>query len=167
MESHQALSGWAQFFGAMLALIVTYLTAFVPLWHRKRQLKGAATRLLANGYEMIESYHRTSAHFLPFPLSIRTAALTMTSVADEIDRFPIFELEDQGSRSVARYLVTTATTLKTLSLFLDQIASELESREATAEDQDMIRTFLAERLNLMRAMLSGAELRRPEWPAAS
>lgn len=93
LEAHDKLAGWAQFLGAMLALLLTYLTAFAPLWRRKRQLCRAATRLLSNGYEAIESYHRTSAHFLPFPLSIRVAAMTM--MAEEIDRFPIFELDDQ------------------------------------------------------------------------
>lgn len=49
LEAHQALSGWAQFFGAMLALLVTCLTAFAPLWRRKKQLKSSACRLLSNG----------------------------------------------------------------------------------------------------------------------
>jgi hypothetical protein len=165
LEMHENLSGWAQFFGAMLALLLTYLTAFSPLWRRKRQLKRAALRLLSNGYEAIESYHRTSGNFLPFPLSMRTAALTMTGVADEIDRFPIFELDDQGSRSIARHLVAVAMTLKALRLFLEAIAAELEGREATVEDQETIRAFVGERLDSVRAIMSGAELKRPEWPA--
>ncbi|PTQ12156.1 hypothetical protein CLG96_06245 [Sphingomonas oleivorans] len=164
LEAHDKLSGWAQFLGAMLALLLTYFTAFAPLWRRRRQLHRAALRLLSNGYEAIESYHRTSANFLPFPLSLRAAALTMTGVADEIDRFPVFELDDQGSRSVARYLIAMAIILKGLELFLEPIAAELEGREATAEDQVTIRTFVGERLDFVRAMMTGAELKRPEWP---
>lgn len=165
LEAHQALSGWAQFFGAMLALLVTYLTAFAPLWRRKKQLKSSAARLLSNGYEAIESYYRTSANFLPFPTSLRLAAMTMLEVAGEIDRFPIFELDDQGSRSLARNLVSTALTLKGLRLFLEPIAVDLESREGTVEDQEIIREFVGERLELVRALITGAELKRPEWPA--
>lgn len=165
MEDHDKLSGWAQFIGAMLALLLTYFTAFAPVWRRKRQLRGAGLRLLSNGYETIESYHRTSANFLPFPMSIRAAALTMTGIADEIDRFPIFELDDQGARSVARHLVTMAMTLKTLRLFLEEIAVDLEDRDATPEDQDVIRSFVGERLDFVRAMMTGAALNRPEWPA--
>lgn len=30
LEAHDKLAGWAQFFGAMLALVVTYFTAFAP-----------------------------------------------------------------------------------------------------------------------------------------
>ncbi|HEY0147715.1 MAG TPA: hypothetical protein VGB70_01795 [Allosphingosinicella sp.] len=166
LEAHDKLAGWAQFFGAIIALLLTYLTAFAPLWRRKRQLRRAAFRLLMNGYEAIESYHRTSAHFLPFPLSVRVAAMTMMTVAEEIDRFPVYELDDQGSRSVARHLLASASTLKGLRLFLDQVANDLEGREATKDDQETIRAFVGGRLQLIRDMLAGVELKRPEWPAA-
>jgi hypothetical protein len=39
LETHEKLAGWAQFMGAMLALLATYLTAFMPLRHRKKQLQ--------------------------------------------------------------------------------------------------------------------------------
>lgn len=164
LEKHDQLAGWAQFFGAMMALAVTYFTAFAPVWRHKRQLKGAAARLLAHGYEAIESYHRTSAHFVPFSLSLRQAALTMTGMADEISRFPTYELDDQGSRSTARYLVTTSATLSALRLFLETYADDLDGREGTEEDQAIIRQFVGERLKLIEDMLSGKELKRPEWP---
>lgn len=166
LEAHENLAGWAQFFGAMLALLLTYFTAFAPLWRRKRQLRNSAVRLLSNGYEAIESYHRTSAHFLPFPLSLRAAAMTMVGVAEEIDRFPIFELDDQGSRSIARNLVATAMTLKALRLFLESTAIELEGRQATVEDQETIREFVGERLEFAHALITGAEFKRPQWPIA-
>ncbi|HLO77762.1 MAG TPA: hypothetical protein VK196_14995 [Magnetospirillum sp.] len=165
LEAHEKLSGWAQFLGAMLALLLTYFTAFAPIWSRKRQLRCTALRLLANGYEVMESYHRTSERFLPFSLSVRAASLTMKAVSDEIDRFPIFELDDQGPRSSARHLMSMATTLKTLQIFLEDISIELGVREAAIEDQERIRTFVGERLDFVRAMLTGAELKRPEWPA--
>ena len=60
LEAHDKLAGWAQFYGAMFALLFTYLTAFAPIWRRKKQLLRSAQRLLSNGYEVIESYHRTS-----------------------------------------------------------------------------------------------------------
>lgn len=167
LESHDKLSGWAQSAGAMLALLLTYFTAFAPLWQRRKQLKRSALRLLSNGYETIESYHRTSANFLPFPTSLRVAAATMSSVAGEIDRFPIYELDDQGSRSVARHLVTTSMTLKGLVIFLEPFAVDLENRESTKDEQEIIRTFVGERLDFIRSMLSGDELKRPEWAPTS
>jgi len=166
LEQHDKLAGWAQFSGSILALVVTYFTAFTPMWRRKRQLLNAAKRLLLNGYEAIESYHRTSAHFLPFPLSVRSAALTMTAVVDETNRFPIYELDDQGSRSVARHLLAMSGQLNLLAAYLEHMATELESREATKEDQANIREFVGGRLEFATAMLSGAKLTRPEWPAA-
>jgi hypothetical protein len=45
-EAHDKLAGWAQFFGAMLALVVTYFTAFAPSWRRKRQLQAVRPALL-------------------------------------------------------------------------------------------------------------------------
>ena len=164
LEAHEKLSGWAQFFGAILALLITYFTAFAPLWRRKRQLNKAALRILSNGYEVIESYHRTSEHFLPFPISLRFAAITMIGVADDIDRFPVYELQDQGSHSVTRNLIALAGTLRGLKLFLESRADELEGRDATEEDKIIIRTFVGERLELVNAMITGAELKRPEWP---
>jgi len=166
LEQHEKLAGWAQFFGAILALAVTYFTAFAPMWRRKRQLLGAAERLLLNGYEAIESYHRTSAYFLPFPLSIRSAALTMTAVVDETNRFPIYELDDQGSRSVARHLLAMSGQLNLLAAFLEHIATELDGRAATEEDQANIRDVVGGRLEFATAMLSGTALKRPEWPVA-
>ena len=164
LEAHEKLAGWAQFFGTLFAVILTYFTAFLPIWNHKRQLRRSAQRLLSNGYEVIESYHRTSANYLPSPVSIRMAALSMVGVAEEIDRFPIFELNNQGPRSDARHLITTALTLKALRLFLEPIAVDLEDREGNAQDQEAIRFFVGERLNAVRAMLVGAELKRPGWP---
>lgn len=162
--AHNELSGWAQFAGAILALGVTYFTAFAPTWRRKRQLREAAQRLLLNGYEVIESYHRSSEHFLPFPLSVRAAALSMSAVVDELGRFPIFELDDQGSNSPARRLVAMGQTVRLTSLFLDDFAANLNGETATDEKRDQLRNFLHERLTLAGALVLGHELQRPEWP---
>lgn len=167
LEVHEGLSGWAQFIGAMLALLLTYFTAFAPIWRRRRQLRLAAARLLANGYEVIESYHRTSANFLPTSLSLKFAAMTMVGVANEIDRFPVYELDDQGSRSLARQLVAVAGILRGLELFLDDLDPGPGDATIAAEDREMMRTFLEERLFFLREMFSGKELKRPEWPAAA
>ena len=164
LELHGDLAGWLQFAGAMWALLITYLTAFAPEWRRRRQLELAARRLLENGYEVIESYYRTSAHFLPTPISLRAAGLSMNLVASEIERFPIFELSDQGPRSIARHLVAVSGQLKLLDLVLAPIADELEARDATVEDQNMIRELVKGQLDLVEAILTGKELRRPEWP---
>ena len=163
LAEHDKLSGWAQFFGTILALGLTYFTAFAPIWRRKRQLRDAAERLLMNGYEVIESYHRTSANFLPFPFSIQAAALSMTAVVEEMGRFPIFELEDQGSNSVARRLVATSQSVRLTSLFLENFAKNLKGQTATEEERDQLRNFLNERMTLVGALVLGAELRRPEW----
>lgn len=161
LEAHDKLAGWAQFFGAMLALIVMYFTAFSPVWRRKRQLENSAARLLSHGYEVIESYYRTSQYFLPFPLSLRQAASSMMAVVGEMNRFPIFELDDQGSRSVARHIVAISGMLSGMQLFLEAMATELDEREATKEDQKNIRDLLAQQLELVQGMLSGKELKRP------
>lgn len=85
-------------------------------------------------------------------------------MSEEISRFPIYELDDQGSRSVARYLVTTSATLSALKLFLETYAADLDERIATEEDQEIIRQFVGERLKLITDMLTGVKLERPEWP---
>lgn len=164
LEAHDKLAGWAQFFGAMLALGVTYVTAFAPLWRRKRQLHSSGARLIANGYEALESYHRTSANFLPFPISLRFAALTMRSVASEIARFPVFELDDQGSNSLARRMTATGIMISGVSLLLENMATDLDSRPATKEDQDSVRELVGMQMAVMEAMIRGEILERPQWP---
>jgi len=164
LEAHDKLAGWAQFGGAMLALVLTYFTAFAPMWRRKRQLRMAAKRLLANGYEVLESYHRTTPKFLPVALTLRGASLSFQLISDEISRFPIYELDDQGSRSLARYLIVVSGNLAATRLMIDNMAAEIDGREATVEEQDMLVEFLGERLEFVRAMLAGEELKRPEWP---
>lgn len=167
LETHDNLAGWAQFMGAMLALGATYFTAFVPIWNRKRQLRKAGVRLLMNGYEVLESYHRTTPNFLPTSLTLRGAALSVGCVVDEIGRFPIYELDDQGSRSIARYLIALNGALIGTRLIFESLAVDVEGREATKEERDMLIEFLAERLEFTRKMLAGEELKRPEWPSGS
>lgn len=164
LENHDKLSGWAQFAGAMVTLLLTYFTAFAPIWRRKRQLHQAGLRLLSHGHDAIESYHRTSQHFLPFQLSLRAAIMTMRDTADQIDRFPIFELDHHGPRSLARHLVSVAVTLRAVVLFLEPLETELQEREGTVEDRENIRTFVGDRLKFVQDLLAGKELKRPEWP---
>ena len=167
LEAHDKLAGWAQFIGAMLALALTYFTVFAPIWRQKRRLRNAGTRLLAHGYEAIESYHRTSAHFAPFTLSLRQASLTMAIVAEEMSRFPIYEIDDQNSYSLARRLVAMGAILRALKLFLDSATDELGDRPATMEEHEAIRSFVGGRLTEAHALLTGAKLTRPEWPNTS
>jgi len=164
LEAHDKLAGWAQFVGAMLALAVTYFTAFAPIWRRKRHLRVSAERLLTHGYETLESYHRTSINFLPHPLSLRGAALSMASVVAEMGRFPVFDLDDQGPYSLPRKLLTVSVTLDTSRMLLEAAAADLEGREATTDDQEMIRAWIGERLQTVAALLRGERLQRPIWP---
>jgi len=164
LEAHDKLAGWAQFAGAMLALGVTYLTAFIPIWNRKRQLRKAAARLLSHGYEVLESYHRTTPNFLPTSLTLRGGALAVSGVIDEIARFPIYELDDQGSRSLARYLVAVNANLLAVRLVFENMVATIIDGEASEEERVMLVEFLAQQMEYVRMMLAGEELKRPEWP---
>jgi len=93
LENHDKLAGWAQFLGAIITLILTYVTAFAPHWRRKRQLRAASERVLSHGYEAVESFHRTSAFFLPQRINIRAATTSMRSVINELNKFPIYEMD--------------------------------------------------------------------------
>jgi len=148
----------------MLALALTYFTAFAPQWERRRQLKRVAGRLLLNGYEVMESYHRTSAYYLPTSKSLRAAALSMVEVGNEIDRFPVFDLPDQGVLSDARKLTATAKLLKLLALALEDDAMKYVDREGTAEEQEGLRHLVEMQMKVVAAMISGEEIKRPEWP---
>jgi hypothetical protein len=91
----------------------------------------------------------------------------MTSVASEIDRFPIFELTDQGPRSIARHLVAVGGLLKLVNLAIEPIATDLLDRDGTVEDQEIIRTLVYDQLKMVEAIITGKELKRPEWPIQS
>ena len=118
---------------------------------------------MLNGYEVLESYHRTSAHFLPTAVSVRAAGMSMISVASEIDRFPIFELSDQGPRSLARHLVAVGGQLKLTNLALEPFALNLDGRKGTMEDQETIRKFIGDQMKFVEKILSGEEIKRSEW----
>lgn len=169
LERHENLAGWAQFLGAVLALFVTYFTAFAPGWRRKRQLQGEAKRLLMHGYEVIESFHRTSAHFAPFALSLRQASLSMTGVIDDIGRFPVYELDNNfGRLSLARRLMTMRLAVSAVRLLLDSMAIDLEARAnptASASETDDLREMIKDRLTFAEALVKGTPMERPEWPS--
>jgi hypothetical protein len=162
LEVHDRLAGWAQFFGAIIALAVTYFTAFAPHWRRKRQLRNASERLLAHGYEALESFHRTSAYFLPQAINLKAAALAIRSVVNEMNKFPIYELDDQGSNSIARRLLAVSTTLEGSCLFLDDISARLGSDQMSEDDRNFMREWIGERLVAVTALLTGAPLKRPD-----
>jgi len=164
LEAHDKLAGWAQFFGAMVALVATYFTAFLPIWHRKKQLRKSAERLLSNGYEVLESYNRTTPKFRPVRLTLRGAALNFGNVIDEIGRFPIYELDDQDSRSTSRHLVALTSNLAAVKLVIESLAEDIGNREATKQEHDDLIEFLGNQLELVRKMLTGEKLVRPEWP---
>lgn len=88
----------------------------------------------------------------------------MMAVANEIDRFPIFELSDQGARSIARHLVAVGGQLKLTNLALESFAIELDGRDGTADDQETIRTFVGGQMKLVEAILTSKDIKRPEWP---
>jgi len=166
LEAHDKLAGWAQFAGAMLALVLTYFTAFAPMWHRKLQLRRSAARLLMNGYEFLESYHRTTPNFLPVSLTLRGAALAVGNIFDEIGSFPIYELDDQGSRSLARHLVALKGILAMTRWVFENLAADIDGREATEEERNLLVDFLAQQLENVRKMLAGEAMERPVWPGS-
>ncbi|ATQ43135.1 hypothetical protein [Caulobacter mirabilis] len=166
LEQHEALAGWAQFLGAVLALFLTYITAFAPTWRRKRQLRDEAMRLLMHGYEVIESFHRTSAHFAPFQLSLRQAALSMNAAIEDLGRFPVYELDNNfGTMSLARRLMTMRMTVAAAKLFLDQAAQDIGDRTATAEEHEFLREMVGQQLKMAENLLMNRQMARPEWPA--
>ena len=162
LEAHDKLAGWAQFFGAIIALAVTYFTAFAPHWQRKRQLRNASERLLLHGYEVLESFHRTSACFLPQAINIKAAILTMRIIINEMNKFPVYELDNQGSYSVARRLIAVSSTLEGTCLFLDDVSTRLGSDEMSEDDRNFMRGWVGERLEAVAALLTGAPLKRPD-----
>jgi hypothetical protein len=162
LEAHEKLAGWAQFFGAIIALAVTYFTAFTPHWRRKRQLQSASERLLAHGYEALESFHRTSAYFLPHAINLKAATLTIRSIINESNKFPIYELDDQGSNSTARRLVAVNSTLEGTCLLLDEMSARLGDDQMSEDDRDFMREWIGERLAAVTALLTGAPLKRPD-----
>lgn len=162
LETHEKLAGWAQFLGAVIALAVTYFTAFAPIWRRKRQLRKASERLLAHGFEVLESFHRTTGYFLPEAVNLKAATLTIRGVINEIDKFPIYELDDHGSLSTARRLVAISTMLEGTCLFLDETTARLGDGPMSEGDRDFLRQWIEQRLQAVAALVTGAPLKRPD-----
>lgn len=165
LELHHELAGWAQFIGAVVALFVTYISAFGPIWRRRRHLEEEGQRLLMNGYEVIASYHRAVQNFAPFPLSLEQGALPMTAVIDDMSRFPVYELVGNSrSMSIARRLMTMRMTLDASRHFLLRSA---EGLDGAVDDQThmAIRSFIEERLAFAHNLLMNVHMSPVEWPA--
>lgn len=166
LEAHDRLAGWAQVAGAVLALAATYITAFAPTWRRKQQLREAGKRLLAHGHEVVESYHRSLSHFAPFPESLELASLTFAAVIDEINRFPVFEIDEQvGPLSLPRRLMSMRMLLSVAKLHLDATAKDIEERTVTPAEYEALKAIIKERLDFAEALVANQPMTRPEWPA--
>ena len=113
---------------------------------------------------MVESYHRTSANFVPFSLSVHAAGLTMSAVAEDINRFPIFELDNQGPYSLARRLSSMSLMLSTTRLYLDDYAKKIEGRFADDDERVELKLMLDNQLKMVVGLATGAKLERPVWP---
>jgi len=168
LKANEELSGWAQFFGAIAALLLTYFTAFAPTWRRKKQLRDEALRLLMHGYEIIESFHRTSAHFAPFKLSLRQISITMTAAIDEMGRFPVYELDRNfGPMSFARRLMTMRMVVSCARLLVDTAAEDIGDRTMDSEEHEALRDLIGEQLKFAHNLLMNIPMQRPEWPSPS
>ena len=55
-------------------------------------------------------------------------------------------------------------TLDMVRLVLEANAADLDGREATDEDQETIRKFIGERVELAAGLVRGDLLQRPAWP---
>lgn len=88
----------------------------------------------------------------------------MTSVVNDMSRFPIFELDNQGSNSLARRLGAMGLMLSTLGLFLDHFAASIEGREADEEERAGLKIMLDSQLAVAIGIATGAKLERPVWP---
>jgi len=83
------------------------------------------------------------------------------AIIDEMDRFPIYELDDQGSNSTARRLVAVSTMLEGTCLLIDDVTERLGQDIMAEDDRDFLREWVGERLEEIKALLSGATLKRP------
>jgi len=132
---------------------------------RSTAIQDEATRLLMHGYEVIESFHRTSAHFAAFQVSLRQASLSMTAAIEDLGRFPVYELDKNfGPMSLARRLMTMRMTVSSVRLFIDAAAEEIGDRTATDEEQSVLRELIGKQLRFAHNLLMGASMQRPDWP---
>lgn len=162
LEAHDKLAGWAQFFGAVIALFVTYFTAFAPHWRRKRQLRAASDRVLSHGYEVVESFHRTSGFFLPQRINIRAAITSIKGVVNELDKFPIYEMDGGLDQVRARRIVAVSSMLEGVCIMLEDVADRLGDDQMVPEDRDFMREWIGGRLKMIADLLAGKKLERPQ-----
>jgi len=162
LEAHDKLAGWAQFFGAIIALFVTYLTAFSPIWRRKRQLRAASDRVLSHGYEVVESFHRTSGFFLPQRINLKAAITSIKGVINELNKFPIYEMDGGFDQVRARRIVAVSFMLEGVCLMLEDVADRLGDNQMSPEDRDFMREWIDDRLKMIADLLAGKRLERPQ-----
>jgi hypothetical protein len=99
---------------------------------------------------------------LPYAMSLKGAVLSIRSIVSEINKFPIYDLEDQGVHSTARRLVTMSVTLEHTCLVLDDESTRLGDKQMSEEDRDFMRSELEKKLKMATALLTGATIKRPD-----
>ncbi|KQS04005.1 hypothetical protein ASG11_06865 [Sphingomonas sp. Leaf357] len=87
--------------------------------------------------------------------------MILRGIINEINRFPIYELDDQGSNSLARRLVAVSSTLEGTCLVLDDMADRLGPEIMSEEDRDFMREWVGDRLDAVSSLLIGKPLKRP------
>ncbi|KQM38029.1 hypothetical protein ASE59_12095 [Sphingomonas sp. Leaf10] len=60
-------------------------------------------------------------------------------------------------------MIALSGNLAASKLVLENLANEIEGREATLDERNDLTEFLGDRLNFVRDMLAGKELKRPQW----
>ncbi|WP_426043668.1 hypothetical protein [Caulobacter sp. DWR3-1-2] len=119
LKNNGHLSGWAQFLGAMIALGVTYFTANLPIWAAQRQERERAASLNAAAQRLLNSsalaVRRAAANLIAGGYAAENAMRTssvLSGAVDALDRFPVHDLADQSSLSLAARLSEMARVVR-------------------------------------------------------
>jgi len=145
LKENESLSGWAQFAGAMLALIVTYFTALAPLWRQQRADRNKADReAAALGSRAIRAYEKhvgfTKILFEAGPRIGRAHLFWLTDSIDLLERVPFDAIPPD---KLDRYMDLLHYLRSTLSEF-DGIDLGWDDPDATEEQTNFFRGFILE-----------------------
>ncbi|MDG2530413.1 hypothetical protein [Caulobacter endophyticus] len=112
---NQHLAGWAQFVGAMLALIAAYVLAVMPINAQRKDALAAADALDMAAKALLESAATLIAEQVdevrnnwPTPLSLSLTASRLTTRGDRILAFPHHQLRDQSADGLADRILQMA-----------------------------------------------------------
>lgn len=164
---------WAQFFGTMIALAVTFIAANIPIWAARRQeaqrlasLDAAAQRMLNNAHLMSRAVADQIEGLGEGQRNLQRAAYRLATIVDALERFPTYSLHDQSSPlSLAMRLGEAAKVIRDAMHRVQALAHGQRDKLWEVAAGENMEVILTHTVRVTAALAKGEDPYSPQDPS--